>query len=201
MTGLRDRKKQALRQAIYDAALKLFERDGYEAVSVAMITRELKIAKGTFFNHFPTKADILAQWYETTMMACLKAPLAPGLSPTERLVERIHGGGAQAAEAPELWRAKNAEAPRTASIQAADRTVDLALQDCLVEEIEAAIRAKVWRSDIAPAELADLVLALATGTWREVMVSNRAGEARDLLNARLATVRQLCRLASPTTSP
>ncbi|WP_297735558.1 TetR/AcrR family transcriptional regulator [uncultured Maricaulis sp.] len=196
MTGLRDRKKQALRQAIYDAGLQLFERDGYDAVSVAMITRELKIAKGTFFNHFPNKADILAEWYETTMMASLAAALPGGLSPIERLVERIHSGGAEAAKAPELWRAKNAEATRTASIQDAEYRVDTAFRACLLDEIQSAMQDRVWRSDVAPDALADLVAALATGTWREVMIANRVADARSLLNARLATLQQLCRIVS-----
>jgi AcrR family transcriptional regulator len=196
MTGLRDRKKHALRQAIYDAALQLFERDGYDAVSVATITRELKIAKGTFFNHFPSKADILAEWYESTMMTSLDAPLPPGLSPAQRLVERVHSGGAQASKAPELWRAKNAEATRAASIQDAERRVDTAFRDSLRADIQSAVRDQVWREDVAPDALADLVITLATGTWREVMVANRVSDARGLLNARLATLLQLCRIAS-----
>ncbi len=40
------------------AALKLFSADGFEAVSVSDIAREVGITKGALYRHYPSKRDI-----------------------------------------------------------------------------------------------------------------------------------------------
>ena len=61
--GLRETKKEKVNKLLYDTALQLFREKGYEATSVREITQKAGVAKGTFFNHFPTKDHILATWY------------------------------------------------------------------------------------------------------------------------------------------
>jgi AcrR family transcriptional regulator len=53
--SLRERKKAATRVAIADAAMQLFERFGYDHVSVERVAREAGVSKQTVFNYFPTK--------------------------------------------------------------------------------------------------------------------------------------------------
>ncbi|HYF95896.1 MAG TPA: TetR/AcrR family transcriptional regulator [Symbiobacteriaceae bacterium] len=53
--------KTATRSALMDAALALIARQGYEETTVAQIAREAGVAKGTFFNYFQTKEDVLIQ--------------------------------------------------------------------------------------------------------------------------------------------
>lgn len=55
----REQKKQATLQRITDVALRLFSERGYEETSVAEIAEAAGVAKGTFFNYFPTKEDLL----------------------------------------------------------------------------------------------------------------------------------------------
>ena len=50
--------KKANRQAILDAASKVFARDGYEAASIRDIIRETSLASGTFYNYFKSKEEI-----------------------------------------------------------------------------------------------------------------------------------------------
>jgi len=55
----RARKKERTRQEIYDAALGLFERQGFDAVTVEAVCEAADVARATFFLHFPTKAALL----------------------------------------------------------------------------------------------------------------------------------------------
>ena len=57
--GKRERGKVERRERLYEAALALFRSQGYEGTTVADITRQAGLAKGTFFNYFPTKDAVL----------------------------------------------------------------------------------------------------------------------------------------------
>ncbi|GAA1870305.1 hypothetical protein GCM10009836_58640 [Pseudonocardia ailaonensis] len=59
MPTLRERKRERTRQAILDAAVALFERDGYEATTVADIAAAADIGTRTFFGYFASKEDLL----------------------------------------------------------------------------------------------------------------------------------------------
>ncbi len=52
-----------VRSSLYTSALSRFRDQGYDATSVSELTRAAGVAKGTFFNHFPTKEHILASWF------------------------------------------------------------------------------------------------------------------------------------------
>lgn len=57
--GLRERKKQATRRRIVEAAYELFERDGYESTTVEAIAAAAEVSPATFYNYFPQKEDLL----------------------------------------------------------------------------------------------------------------------------------------------
>lgn len=60
--GRRERNKQRVRERIYEAAIELFAVNGYEATSVDEIADRADVARGTFFNHFQRKEDLIAAW-------------------------------------------------------------------------------------------------------------------------------------------
>jgi AcrR family transcriptional regulator len=57
--GRRERKKQLTRQALVNAAVRLFTEQGYAQTGVADIAEAADVSKRTFFLHFPTKEDVL----------------------------------------------------------------------------------------------------------------------------------------------
>jgi AcrR family transcriptional regulator len=60
--GRRARKKSRTRREIFEAAMALFEAQGFEAVTVEQICQAADVARGTFFLHFPTKSALLFEW-------------------------------------------------------------------------------------------------------------------------------------------
>lgn len=63
-TGTRADKKDATRRRILDAALALFESQGYDRTSTKAIAKRARIAEGTIFNYFETKDDIVLYFLE-----------------------------------------------------------------------------------------------------------------------------------------
>lgn len=53
-------KSARTRARLMDAAVRLFARDGFEAVSVNEITKVADVANGTFYTHFKDKDEIAA---------------------------------------------------------------------------------------------------------------------------------------------
>lgn len=58
--GRRERRRRELRARVYDAARDLFGERGFESTTVEQIAERADIAPATFFNHFQTKAGVLA---------------------------------------------------------------------------------------------------------------------------------------------
>ncbi|HYX89652.1 MAG TPA: TetR family transcriptional regulator [Gaiellaceae bacterium] len=87
--GLRERKKERTRQAIAEAAQRLFQERGFDAVSVAEVAREADVSQGTVFNYFPTKEDLFYGQMETFEAALLEA--VRKRPPGESVLEAFRG--------------------------------------------------------------------------------------------------------------
>lgn len=170
MTGRREYKKQQVRQRLFDTAIALFEAEGYDAVSVDRIVAEAGVAKGTFFNHFPSKADVLAAWYERLVSEALSG--LPG--PEAGLFDRVFAPGIALVELtrmyPEMFASKTREASRTPALQRVEREGDLRMRDYLRGVFEQARQAGQISAAHDPHALAALGLTLTTGAVREWMI-------------------------------
>ncbi|MFD7522942.1 TetR/AcrR family transcriptional regulator [Paenibacillus chitinolyticus] len=56
---LRETRKKELKEHIYKTAIHLFRDKGFDEVTVKEITKACGIAKGTFYNYFARKEDII----------------------------------------------------------------------------------------------------------------------------------------------
>jgi TetR/AcrR family transcriptional regulator, cholesterol catabolism regulator len=62
--GRRDRHKKATWDRLYTAAVELFTEQGYDETPIEAITERADVARGTFFNYFDKKEDVIAAWGE-----------------------------------------------------------------------------------------------------------------------------------------
>jgi len=69
----RERKKLETKEKIFNAAIELFRKKGFENTTVEEITEKADVGKGTFFNYFPRKESILNYLGERRMMAIQEA--------------------------------------------------------------------------------------------------------------------------------
>ena len=58
-TGRAGRPKVSSRETLAEAACELFLEQGYDATSVADITRRAGVSRSSFFNYFTSKSDVL----------------------------------------------------------------------------------------------------------------------------------------------
>ena len=72
MTGLRERKKEIKKERILKAAIDHFTNKGFEQTSIDSITRNAGVAKGTFYNFFKQKEDVLLYFLDREIVQSLQ---------------------------------------------------------------------------------------------------------------------------------
>lgn len=86
-TGLRERKKRRTRDELEMVAMRLFERHGFDSVTVEDIAAEVEVSPRTFFRYFPSKEDVLFRDLEE-QLATLHASIRSG-PPDEPVLETV----------------------------------------------------------------------------------------------------------------
>jgi AcrR family transcriptional regulator len=71
--SLRDRKRARTRQALVDAAIELFDCNGYEQTTVAGIAAAAEIGTRTFFSYFASKEELLFPESDARVQATVEA--------------------------------------------------------------------------------------------------------------------------------
>ncbi|WP_367826520.1 TetR family transcriptional regulator [Streptomyces sp. LMG1-1-1.1] len=89
--SLAQRKRQLVASELTEAALQLFARRGFDAVTVDEIATAVGVSKRTFFRYFASKDDVVVQFL-AGMGADMRAGLAArpaGESPSEALLHAV----------------------------------------------------------------------------------------------------------------
>lgn len=174
MIKRREEKKQQSYQSLYQTALVLFEEYGFDKVSVAQIVRQSGVAKGTFFNYFPNKTDILAHWFDSIMSKAIEQPIPTGRSLKEKILFLAKHTLEAAQKQPKLWQAKNSYAGQSEAIQIIEQRIDQAIQS----QIEQFLSESYPNQCNDSRQLAELIVTLMTGA---VVEANRKGQSNKTL--------------------
>jgi AcrR family transcriptional regulator len=91
--GLRERRKDEVRQRLFRAAVELFGTRGFNATTVEDITRAADVGKGTFFNYFKTKEMLLSSWAELRLdiLRRARSGALQGREPVKKVLHRLLG--------------------------------------------------------------------------------------------------------------
>ena len=100
--SLQSRKQELVRDAIYDAAIKLFTVKGFDETTVEEIANAASISRRSFFRYFASKDDLLAPNVANIGKALVKAinDCPPSMSPREVIRETVAQGSKYAAAQP-----------------------------------------------------------------------------------------------------
>jgi AcrR family transcriptional regulator len=168
VTGLRDRKKQAIRRRIIHAAAELFVERGLDATTMEEIAAAADVSAGTVYNYFGSKNALLVAGVEADTNQMVEAGRAvlsrPGTNPA-KAVQRLF---AVYLDQLASWDPQLLREVLSASLQRAggpELTVELArLDERLLEQLVALLSGFRDRDrlhpDVAPAEAGILLFSV-----------------------------------------
>ncbi len=85
--GLRERKKQLMRQQLSDTATEMFLEHGFDAVRVSAIADACGVSEKTVFNYFPTKEALVLDLGATTLDSLRTGLQEAGAPPVEAVLQ------------------------------------------------------------------------------------------------------------------
>ena len=149
------------RQAIIEAAFKLFRRDGFDSVRVDDILEEVGLSKGGFYHHFKSREDILRQIVVNETVATVES-LSDSLvrdDPIAALAQLfLQGSTNQGADIGVLGSLESFGA-RSVYLDELEQQLSLHLKPYLVKVIDQGVASKVFRTVDSEAT-AEIVLAV-----------------------------------------
>jgi AcrR family transcriptional regulator len=178
--SLRDRKRARTRQAIVDAAVELFERDGYDETTVADIAAAAEIGTRTFFSYFPSKEEVLFPEMDGRVRTSIAA--IADRRPGERPVDVLLRGLDEASAGSDMTGRLGALRMRLALTVPAVRGRGLQLQHDGLREIARHLAAAFpdELDDVRAGALVGAFIGAVTGALDVLFTSGATGSEEDL---------------------
>jgi AcrR family transcriptional regulator len=194
--GLRERKREKLREQIVRTAIELFARQGFERTTIDEIVAEVDVSRRTFFRYFATKEELLTEWLEADRFRIREA--VASRPATEGPIEAARHVFAYVAGVLEGDRSTLLAIEKITAASAAVRARRQAKLERIARELTNEFAARLQldaRRDLRPRLLANLVTAAAQSAFDTWL----AGGGRDRL-ARLMD-EALCFVSTGAPSP
>jgi AcrR family transcriptional regulator len=175
---LTPRKEQALetRHRIFETAVTLFDRQGYDSVTIDDICREVGMSKGAFYTHFKSKDQVLLEEFVKIDEHYLELlteiePLRDGIERLERFwissLEYIERMGVKVVKV--VFHSEIGPSRKEPIISSRTRPVFR-----IVENLIAEGQGDYIRDDMSSSQLADSVIACWRGLVFEWCLANGA---------------------------
>ncbi len=87
--GRRERKKQLLRDLIWQETIRLIEREGVERTTIDGICERVDIAKKTFYNYYGSKHDLLIDICQSELLNRTDELIDEAMSESEELGKQL----------------------------------------------------------------------------------------------------------------
>ena len=156
-------RRENTREHILKAAIDLFSRKGFENTSVESITRRAKIAKGTFYNFFEKKEDVLLYFLDREYSKS-EEEIERKLSSKQTFLDQIELSIAAYIKHifPEKEFTKVLIKERIGKIGTGKNKNELHLMQALSQSIDMAKKRKEITRSIDSSRLAEMIFALYT---------------------------------------
>jgi AcrR family transcriptional regulator len=163
MAGKREQQKQNRQEELLRASMELFSEKGFDLTTIEEITRKAHVAKGTFYNFFTKKEDVLLYFLDREISKSVdeikrKMPLAKTVADKVELLMTTY--------IKHIFPNKEFSAvlikERVMNLGTGNNKNELNLLRQLAELFTRAQEAGEIRSDIAPGHLAEIVFAMYT---------------------------------------
>jgi AcrR family transcriptional regulator len=167
-TTRHDRRRQATADRIVEAAGALFGERGVEATKVSDICERADVAHQTFFNHFPTKQDLVRELVRRGhdfLIDAIETVLSEESSTEGRIARLFAEIHAAAASAGPMHQDIVSE-----TLRAAHEEKDPASTRRLHRAIEALVRAGRAQGDVTRQHAAEDLVALVVGALSQLML-------------------------------
>jgi len=181
--GRRERRREEIHDRLLDAALALFEGNGFEATTVNQICDRADLAQKTFFNHFPTKQHVvreIAERYLDDLGTLVEeARLQPG-NTSARLAHLFDRAGEEALRAGPRRKELLVEVSRLAMADGSGAAKTRKLHRSLRKLLDDGARA----GELTDSHDADFLVEMVAGAFSSVLLS-WAGAANYPLRTKL----------------
>lgn len=177
----------AQRDAILNATIALLAEQGYAGCSVAAVATRAGIATGSVYQHFPSKAELVAEVFRVVVTREVAAVAEASSSPgdvSDRIVAVIETFARRALKSPRRAYALLAE-PVDAAVEAERLVFRKAFRDVVALRIQEGIAAGAF-----PDQDAEVTAAALVGAMAEVLIGPLTAESADA-----AAVKTLCDFA------
>jgi AcrR family transcriptional regulator len=148
-------------QTIISAALKLFQKNGFDSVRVDDILQQVGLSKGGFYHHFKSREDILRQIVidEITSTFAGTDDLKIKNDPVAALIELFLKGSTSLGAKEGVLGTLESFASKSIYLDELERQLSLQLKPHIAKIIESGVSAKVFR-EVDCAATAEIVMAV-----------------------------------------
>ncbi len=191
MSGLRERHMDRTRAAIVDAALALFQEQGFSETTVDAIAERADVGRRTFFRYFPAKESVLFHDIDGQIQATLDALAARPESepPFEALIGVLRESAGRFSAAADQRRLLAKVAHECDNLMVHHRAVIMRrLEDTITAEI--ARRSSVEPDDLATGAAVAAILAAYGSAVARWILRGASEPLAPLVEAALAVCQQ-----------